>query len=138
MIVVVVAIGYCEYFSQLVGQYLALRNPSEDQNMMGMIDLQASPYQIAMQAIEDASFICDRTHGESPRVTIHGRTDLHFPFIPSYLNYMLVELLKNSMRATVEHHGLDDMPPIRVVIADGEENEDVSAILVPATHAQSF
>jgi len=38
---------------------------------------------------------------------------------------MLLELLKNSMRATVETHGVDDMPPIKVIIADGEENEDV-------------
>jgi hypothetical protein len=38
----------------------------------------------------------------------------------------MMELLKNSMRATVEFHGLDemDMYPIRIVIADGE---DVSA-----------
>ena len=39
---------------------------------------------------------------------------------------MLLELLKNSMRATVEKHGTDCMPPIRIVIADGEKNEDVS------------
>lgn len=37
----------------------------------------------------------------------------------------MLELIKNSMRATVEFHGLDEMDnnPIRVVIADGEENE---------------
>lgn len=39
---------------------------------------------------------------------------------------MLLELLKNSMRATVELHGMDNMPPIRIIIADGEDNEDVS------------
>ena len=38
---------------------------------------------------------------------------------------MLLELLKNSMRATVETHGVDKMPPIRIIIADGEGNEDV-------------
>ena len=38
----------------------------------------------------------------------------------------MLELLKNSMRATVEWHGIDaDYPPIKVVIADGDENEDV-------------
>ena len=59
---------------------------------------------------------------------IHGRTDLTFPYVPSHLNYMLLELLKNSMRATVETHGTDDMPPIKIVIADGEENEDVRRV----------
>lgn len=29
------------------------------------------------------------------------------------------------MRATVEKHGVEKMPPIRIVIADGEDNEDV-------------
>ncbi len=30
------------------------------------------------------------------------------------------------MRATVEYHGVDaDYPPIKVVIADGSDNEDV-------------
>lgn len=60
------------------------------------------------------------------KVTLHGRTDLYFPYVPSHLSYMLLELLKNSMRATVEKHGVDNMPPIRIVIADGEDNEDVS------------
>ena len=38
----------------------------------------------------------------------------------------MLELLKNSMRATVDWHGVDaDFPPIKVIIADGNENEDV-------------
>lgn len=38
----------------------------------------------------------------------------------------MLELLKNSMRATVEWHGVDgDFPPIKIVIADGSDNEDV-------------
>jgi pyruvate dehydrogenase kinase 2/3/4 len=63
-------------------------------------------------------------------VTIHGRTDLHFTYVPSHISYMLLELLKNSMRATVETHGTDRMPPIKIVIADGEDNEDVSIFLL--------
>jgi pyruvate dehydrogenase kinase 2/3/4 len=50
---------------------------------------------------------------------------MEFPYVSSHISYMLLELLKNSMRATVETHGVDEMPPITIVIADGEENEDV-------------
>jgi pyruvate dehydrogenase kinase 2/3/4 len=97
--------------------------------MIGLVNLKASPYDIAMSAIEDAAYMCTRTHGDAPEVIIAGRTDLTFPYVPSHLNYVLVELLKNSMRATVETHGVDNMPPIKIIIADGEDNEDVSPLL---------
>lgn len=93
--------------------------------MIGLIDLKSSPYEIARQAIQDASYICNRTHGDAPEVHIYGRTDLHFPYVSSHISYIMLELLKNSMRATIENHGVDKMPPIRVIIADGEDNEDV-------------
>ena len=105
---------------------MALRKPQTDPYMVGLVSTRASLYEIASDVIEDAAFMCTRTHGDAPEVTIHGRTDLHFPYVSSHISYMLLELIKNSMRATVERHGIDKMPPIRVVIADGEENEDVS------------
>ena len=44
----------------------------------------------------------------------------------NHSDYIMLELLKNSMRATVEWHGVDaDFPPIKVIIADGNDNEDV-------------
>lgn len=113
---------------QLIGQYLALRETSSESNMIGLIDLKSSPYDIARQAIQDASYICNRTHGDAPEVHIYGRTDLHFPYVSSHISYIMLELLKNSMRATIETHGTDNMPPIRVIIADGEDNEDVSVV----------
>jgi hypothetical protein len=104
--------------------------------MVGIVDRSASPYEIAKSAIEDATYMCARTHGEAPDVTIHGRLDLDMATIPNYVQYILVELLKNSMRATVEFHGVDNhLPPIKVIIADGENNEDVVSAIpacVPA------
>ena len=110
----------------LIGQYLALRKPSEDEDMVGLISKRASPYNIALNVISDAAYMCSRQHGDAPEVQILGRTDLTFPYLPSHISYIMLELLKNSMRATVETHGTDKMPPIRIVIADGEDNEDVS------------
>lgn len=109
----------------LIAQYLELRRPPCDR-YVGQIYLDTSPHDVALAAIEDAAFMCERQLGESPKVTIHGRLDLTFPYVPSHLHYILLELFKNSMRATVEKHtDAPSLPPIKVIIADGENNEDV-------------
>ncbi|KAG5183205.1 pyruvate dehydrogenase kinase [Tribonema minus] len=116
----------------LIGHYLALREGhpgggAAGDDWIGMVCQTTSPAAIAAAAIEDAKFVCTRQYGDAPDVTLHGRLDLTFSYVPSHLHYIMMELIKNSMRATVEYHGLDeiDMYPIRIVIADGEENEDV-------------
>ena len=110
----------------LIGQYLALRQPPVE-NYIGIICSETSPYEIVKRAIDDAAFMCTRKYGEAPDVIMSGRLDLTFPYVPTHLHYIMLELLKNSMRATVEWHGVDceEFPPIKVVIADGDENEDV-------------
>ena len=70
--------------------------------------------------------MCTRSYGDAPEVSLHGRRDLTFMYVPTHLHYILMELLKNSMRATMEYHeDSDQKPPIRVVIADSPTNEDV-------------
>lgn len=109
----------------LIGQYLALRQPPVE-NYVGIICSVTSPYEIVKRAIDDAAFMCTRKYGDAPEVIMSGRLDLTFPYVPTHLHYIMLELLKNSMRATVEWHGPDaDFPPIKVIIADGNDNEDV-------------
>jgi len=109
----------------LIGQYLALRQPPVE-NYVGVICSVTSPYEIVKRAIDDAAFMCTRKYGDAPEVIMSGRLDLTFPYVPTHLHYIMLELLKNSMRATVEWHGVDsDFPPIKVIIADGNDNEDV-------------
>ena len=116
----------------LIQHYLELRKEVRDDsespasNYVGIINMKTSPFEVAKAAIQDSRYICEREYGEAPKVEIVGRTDLTFSYVPSHLYYMLTELLKNSLRATVERHmDADDMPVIQVIIADGEENEDV-------------
>lgn len=48
-----------------------------------------------------------------------------FTYVPYHLHYIVSELLKNSMRATLERHGQKedgDLPDITVVIARGEND----------------
>lgn len=108
----------------LIGQYLELHE-SPQSDYTGLLCLRTSPAQVAAAAAEDARYMCERQLGDAPEVELLGSTDLTFAYVPSHLYYILFELLKNSMRAVAEHHSTGTMPDIRVVIADGEENEDV-------------
>ena len=108
----------------LIGQYLALRQPPVE-NYVGIICSQTSPYEIVKRAIDDAAFMCTRKYGDAPEVIMTGRLDMTFPYVPTHLHYIMLELLKNCMRATVEWHMDEDFPPIKVVIADGKDNEDI-------------
>jgi pyruvate dehydrogenase kinase 2/3/4 len=113
----------------LAGQYLALRQHPPVPGYIGQICLHTSPHDVVQEAVDDATFICQKRYGAAPEVNIHGRLDSTFPYIKSHLHYIVLELIKNSMRATVEHHGEDsdesEWPDINVIISDGKENEDV-------------
>lgn len=120
----------------LAGQYLGLRqqhfdaglnNPAND--YLGIICKRTSAYHVVSHAAHDATWMCQRTFGEAPEVTVQGNLDLTFAYIPTHLHYILLEIIKNSMRATMERHNFvdtdQDVPPVQVVIADSEQNEDV-------------
>mmetsp|Transcript_11332 Transcript_11332/g.21612 ORF Transcript_11332/g.21612 Transcript_11332/m.21612 type:complete len:500 (-) Transcript_11332:297-1796(-) len=109
----------------LAGHYLALRAPARP-NHVGMICKVTSPYECVERAAGDATGMCERQYGMAPAIRIEGNLDLTFPYIPTYLHYILLELLKNALRATAEtHRNSLFLPPVTVVIADGRENEDV-------------
>lgn len=109
----------------LMSQHIALHE--EEEGWVGCICETTSPAEIALAAVDTARHMCIRQYGDAPEVELHGHTDFSMPFVPSHLHHMLFEVIKNSMRAVVEFHGVDnEMPPIKIVIADGEDNEDVS------------
>lgn len=124
----------------LIGQYVELHDEDPPPGYVGLINRHTSPVEICSVAAEDAKFVCRQAYGIAPDVHIVGRKNLTFPYIPSHLYYCTLELLKNSLRATVERHGVDApeeegggkqlpeggaLPSVRIVIADDEGNEDV-------------
>ena len=106
----------------LIGQHIALREPPRE-GYVGLICDGCSPAGVARAATVNARDLCEVRYSMSPEVTLHGKTELRFTYIPSHLQHMLFELLKNSLRAVVELHGRSGrLPPVRVVIAEGEED----------------
>ena len=126
----------------LIGQYVELHDEDPPPGYVGLINRHTSPTEICSVAAEDAKYVCRQAYGIAPEVHVGGRKNLTFPYIPSHLYYCTLELLKNSLRATVERHavdapesegggkrlpdGIDALPSVRIVIADDEGNEDVA------------
>jgi len=66
-------------------------------------------------------------HGieEWPDVIVDGHVETGFPYIREHLEYIVFELLKNSMRATVEKHYGSSTPPIIATIAAGDNDVSI-------------
>jgi hypothetical protein len=69
----------------LIGHYLALQEHADDGDWVGLVCDATSPAAIAEAAIEDATFVCTRQYGAAPDVTLHGRLDLTFAYVPRYV-----------------------------------------------------
>jgi len=108
----------------LVENYITSRDNRT--GFSGVIEKESNLAQLATGAAEDAVYLCNLHLGEAPEVTVHGALDATFTYVPSHIHYCLTEILKNSVRATVEHHRaqgeVGDMPAVRIVIAEGNED----------------
>ena len=69
---------------------------------IGVIDTVLQPASIIRQCESFVGEICELKYGVRPSVTINGQPDTTLAHIPTHLEYILTELLKNAFRATVE------------------------------------
>ncbi|KAF5464867.1 pyruvate dehydrogenase (acetyl-transferring) kinase, mitochondrial-like isoform X2 [Juglans microcarpa x Juglans regia] len=108
----------------LIGQHVELHNPNPPPHCVGYIDTKMSPLEVARAASEDARSICLREYGSAPDVHIYGDPKFTFPYVPTHLQLMVFELVKNSLRAVQERFMDSDKvaPSIRIIVADGIED----------------
>ena len=112
----------------LIGQHIALQNSRSDgdPNYVGIICTKTNVKDLATEAIENARFVCEDYYGlfEAPKVQLVCPDDLDFMYVPGHLSHMLFELLKNSLRAVVDLHGMEkgEYPVTKVIVAEGKED----------------
>jgi len=117
--------------SFLVRQHISLQETTDHGVYLGLINRHTNLHEVARDAASTARQLCEIVHGDAPEVEIIGSCDRTLAHVPSHIFYMMVELLKNSLRAVLEHwrqtgvESVYDMPPIVITIADSESNEDV-------------
>ncbi|KAM4025223.1 branched-chain alpha-ketoacid dehydrogenase kinase isoform 1-T6 [Anomaloglossus baeobatrachus] len=109
----------------LATHHLSLHEERPD--FVGIICTRLSPKKIIEKWVDFARRLCEHKYGNAPRVRINGHVAARFPFIPMPLDYILPELLKNSMRATMECHIETpyNVPDISITIA----NNDIDLII---------
>ena len=91
----------------------------------GIIQSNCNPMIVAQNAADEAMQLCETHFGVSPLVRIQSPNPAEtFTYVPEHLHYIVSEVLKNALRATVNFHGVDkyDLPPVDVVIARGRSD----------------
>ncbi|KAF8329263.1 mitochondrial branched-chain alpha-ketoacid dehydrogenase kinase-domain-containing protein [Amanita rubescens] len=111
----------------LIGQHVALNTHQCHDDYVGIICTQANVHDIVQESIENARFVCEEHYAmfKGPPVQLICPRNLTFAYVPGHLSHIVFELLKNSLRAVVERHGVESeehFPPIKVVVVEGKED----------------
>ncbi|KAA1083819.1 hypothetical protein PGT21_007968 [Puccinia graminis f. sp. tritici] len=73
--------------------------------------------------LQFAAELCEGTFGIAPEWRLSGEVEAEVCFVEMHLQYVLIEVIKNALRATVEHHREvtkttnPPLPPIEVAVA---------------------
>eukprot|EP00128_Syssomonas_multiformis_P003866 Colp12_sorted_trinity150504_noHs@6625 len=109
----------------LAENHLALHRDAD--NFIGIVCTNLHPKQVIERVAEITTEMCEHKYGIAPRVVLDGHLDTAFSYIPFHLEYSMLELLKNAMRAVVEFalaspdpKAIAALPPIRVTICKGD------------------
>lgn len=126
----------------LMNQHTLLFEPSaaSDPHRVGIIDTSCNVVSVLSQAYEEASILCEKNYMFAPDIDIHvhnsvddkdgekkkkkkqKKPSLMMVYPPQHLKHILFELLKNSMRATVEGNHTLSVPSIDVLVAKGKKD----------------
>lgn len=119
----------CMITYNFMSRMLLNASDQSDEEKVGMVDLHINLERTVRRAIDEAKQICTDHYGDCPDVKVELSTDsetLKFPYMSTTVRYIVLELMKNAFRATVEAHmkkndmGIVtcvDMPPVSVLIS---------------------
>ena len=88
-------------------------------NWIGVFHMQTCPKDIITRVMPIAQETCLTLFGVYPPYEVVGDVDATFPYVPVHLEYILLELFKNALRAVVERHPRTRLPPVIVRICGG-------------------
>ncbi|KAF9174054.1 hypothetical protein BGX21_001302 [Mortierella sp. AD011] len=114
-----------EQHISLTANYNSPNHMMTDRGYIGIIYTHCRPRDIVERTALLAAETCRQATGglEPPIVMLDGNIDAEFSYIPDHIEYILYELLKNSMRFVMQN-GIPDpktgsLPPIQITVCEG-------------------
>ncbi|KAG9676759.1 pyruvate dehydrogenase kinase, partial [Aureobasidium melanogenum] len=99
-------------------------HPEHGDDFVGEIFLRCNAKEIVQECAVTIGNLAKQAYGSDvalPEVIIQGAEDIVFPYIPSHLEYIIGELLRNSFQATIKRHG-SKPPPIEILICEAAQH----------------
>ena len=81
----------------LLGQYIEYFD--EKENHIGLINMETDIVENVKNSLISVENITNINNLDFPKVNINYESNIKIPYIPSYLNYVLTEILKNSVKS---------------------------------------
>lgn len=99
---------------------------SSENDFVGEVLLRCNAKEIIQRCGKVAQDICRTTAGAGPvvpEIKIQGHTEATFPYVLSHLEYIIGELLRNSIQAVMDRHPDPSRPspPIEVLICESSQ-----------------
>ena len=98
-----------------------------EDDFVGEIFLKCNAKEIIEKCAATASELTAKAYGPKvkiPKIILQGHLDTTFPYIPSHIEYIIGELLRNSIQAVVEQlpPSSAEPPPIEVLICEAAQH----------------
>lgn len=97
----------------------------QEDETVGEVLLKCNAKEVVENCARTTRELAQKAYGSSvviPEVTIQGHLGTTFPYIPSHLEYIIGELLRNSIQAVVEQTRSPSPSPIEVLICEAAQH----------------
>ena len=110
--------------------------PADAASYVGVIDTALRPADIIRHCESFVSEICELKYGVRPSIVINGQPDTRLAHVPTHLEYIITELMKNAFRATVESG--NEKEPVVITIAAAPEDTPGEALASSREQVQQW
>eukprot|EP00405_Crypthecodinium_cohnii_P017921 CAMPEP_0206462506 /NCGR_PEP_ID=MMETSP0324_2-20121206/26020_1 /ASSEMBLY_ACC=CAM_ASM_000836 /TAXON_ID=2866 /ORGANISM="Crypthecodinium cohnii, Strain Seligo" /LENGTH=379 /DNA_ID=CAMNT_0053934677 /DNA_START=57 /DNA_END=1196 /DNA_ORIENTATION=+ len=107
----------------LMENFVIMHNSQE--GYIGVVRQGMKPLKVIQGLAQELTRLTQNIYGTSPEVEYRGNLDCTLDYIPRHVSYMVQEVLKNALRATVERHqarvkNFEALPPVVVELQKGD------------------